>query len=51
MFRLARRYPRITRLYVYTWFGRVTPRFDAGLVARGKPRPAYYEVRRRLRRR
>ena len=49
MFRLARRYPRIKRLYVYTWFGRVTPRFDAGLVARGKPRPAYYELRRRLR--
>ena len=50
MFRLARRYPLIKRLYVYTWFGAVTPRFDAGLVARGKPRPAYYELRRRLRR-
>ena len=49
MFRLARRYRRITRLYVYTWFGAVTPRFDAGLVAHGTPRPAYYEVRRRLR--
>lgn len=49
MFGLAQRYPRITPLYVYTWFGAVTPRFDAGLVARGKPRPAYYEVRRRLR--
>ena len=49
MFTLARRYPRIRRLYVYTWFGRVTPRFDAGLVARGHPRPAYRELRRRLR--
>jgi hypothetical protein len=49
MFRLAKRTPRIKRLYVYTWFGRVTPRFDAGLVARGHPRSAYYEVKRRLR--
>jgi hypothetical protein len=23
----------------YTWFGAVTPRFDSGLVAGGKPRP------------
>jgi hypothetical protein len=49
MFRLARRFRSIRRLYVYTWFGAVTRRFDAGLVARGKPRPAYYELRRRLR--
>jgi hypothetical protein len=49
MFKVARRYPRIKRLYVYTWFGATTPRFDAGLVARGRPRPAYAEVRRRLR--
>ena len=48
MFRLARRYKRIRRLYVYTWFGKVTPRFDAGLVADGKPRPAYGELKRRL---
>ena len=28
-----------------TWFGATTPRFDAGLVAHGRPRPAYGEVR------
>jgi hypothetical protein len=49
MFTIAKRYPRIKRLYVYTFFGRVTPRFDAGLVARGHPRPAYDYLRRRLR--
>ena len=49
MFKLARRYRRIKRLYVYTWFGAVTKRFDAGLVAHGKPRPAYREVKKRLR--
>jgi hypothetical protein len=49
MFRLAKRNRRIKRLYVYTWFGATTPRFDAGLVAHGRPRPAYGEVRRRLR--
>jgi hypothetical protein len=49
MFTLAERYPRIKRLYVYTFFGRVTPRFDAGLVARGHPRPAYDYLRRKLR--
>jgi hypothetical protein len=48
MFRLARRYKRIKRVYVYTWFGRVTPRFDSGLVARGRPRLAYGEVKKRL---
>jgi hypothetical protein len=62
MFRLAARYDsrrralrsRITRLFVYQWFG--APRdasFDAGLVdPGGTPRPAYYVVRRytRLRR-
>jgi hypothetical protein len=48
MFKLARRFKRIQRLYVYTWFGEVTPRFDAGLVANGKPRPAYGEVKKRL---
>jgi hypothetical protein len=37
MFKLARRYKRIKRVYVYTWFGRTTPRFDAGL---GRARPA-----------
>jgi len=50
MFTLARRNRRIRRVYVYTWFGAVTPRFDAGLVANGRARPAYNEVRRRIRR-
>ena len=49
MFTIAKRYKRIKRLYVYTFFGRVTPRFDAGLVARGHPRPAYDYLRRKLR--
>ena len=49
MFKLANRNQRIKRLYIYTWFGKVTPRFDAGLVANGKPRSAYYEVKKRLR--
>ena len=49
MFTIARRYKQIKRLYVYTFFGRVTPRFDAGLVARGHRRPAYEYLRRRLR--
>ena len=49
MFKLANRNKRIKRLYVYTWFGKVTPRFDAGLVANGKPRSAYKEVKKRLR--
>jgi hypothetical protein len=38
------RMPAIKRVYVYTWFGGVTSRFDSGLVAGGKPRPAYAEV-------
>jgi hypothetical protein len=49
MFKLARSNKRIKRLYVYTWFGAVTPRFDAGLVANGKARKAYGEVRKRVR--
>ena len=49
MFKLARRNRRIKRLYVYTWFGAVTKRFDAGLVAHGRPRSSYYEVKRRMR--
>jgi hypothetical protein len=49
MFSLARRNKRVKRLYVYTYFGNVTPRFDAGLVdARtGEPRRAYAEVKKR----
>ena len=49
MFRLARRTPRIERLYVYTWFGGMTPGFDSGLVIRGKQRRAYTEFRKRIR--
>jgi hypothetical protein len=59
MFRLAERYDtrrrglrsRITRLFVYTWFGAPPgARFDAGLVdPDGTPRPAYFVVRRHSR--
>jgi hypothetical protein len=45
MFKLAKRIKKVKRLYVYTWFGGVTSRFDAGLVAKGKARKAYAEVR------
>jgi len=48
MFSLANANRKVTRLYIYTWFGGITPRFDAGLVAAGKPRPAYREVEKRL---
>jgi Glycosyl hydrolase catalytic core len=48
MFSLAKSQKKVKRLYIYTWFGAVTPRFDAGLVANGKPRPAYNEVKKRL---
>jgi hypothetical protein len=44
MFKVAKQIKKIKRLYVYSWFGGVTPRFDAGLVAHGKPRKAYAEV-------
>lgn len=52
MLGLAKRYRRrITRLYVYHWrqaSGR--NRFDAGVIrANGKPRPAYWTLRRALR--
>ena len=45
MFTQAKKNTKITRLYVYTWFGGVTPRFDAGLVAGGKARSALAEIR------
>ena len=51
MFKLARKNKRIKRLYVYTWFGGVTPRFDAGLVANGVPRKAYAELLKNIKRR
>jgi len=48
MFKLARRIKRVKRLYVYTYFGGVTSRFDAGLVADGKARSAFDEVRKHV---
>ena len=47
MFKVARQNRRIKRLYVYTFFGGVND-FDSGLVANGKPRRAYYEVKKRI---
>jgi hypothetical protein len=42
MFKLARKYPRVKRIYVYRWYGELrSARFDAGLVNRdGSARPA-----------
>jgi len=53
MFRLAASNKRITRLYIYNWYGNPpTARFDAGLVnADGSPRPAYLSVLKQLTRR
>jgi hypothetical protein len=45
MFSQAKANKKIKRLYVYTWFGGVTPRFDAGLVEDGTPRPALTEIK------
>ena len=45
MFSLAKKYKKVKRVYVYTWFGAVTPRFDAGLVAGGVERKALAEIR------
>jgi hypothetical protein len=52
MFRLARSSRRIKRLYIYSWLGEQPgARFDAGLVGPdSRPRPAYYVVKRKLRR-
>jgi hypothetical protein len=45
MFSLAKSNKRITRLYIFNWFGEETTRFDAGLVLPGsKPRKAYSVV-------
>lgn len=49
MFRLAHSSPRITRLYVYTWFGDMTPGFDSGLVVGGHKRRAFTAFRRGIR--
>jgi hypothetical protein len=52
MFRLARRYKRIKRIYVYRWFGEPrSARFDAGLVnPDGSARSALRVFRRAVRR-
>ncbi|CAA9479505.1 MAG: hypothetical protein AVDCRST_MAG69-697 [uncultured Solirubrobacteraceae bacterium] len=47
MFNIARKNRRVKRLYVYTFFGAVND-FDSGLVANGKPRRAYKEVKKRI---
>jgi hypothetical protein len=46
-FKLAKSNPRITRLYIFSWFaGATNVRFDAGLMdSRGAPRPGYAVVR------
>ena len=49
LFTLVKRNRRIKRLYIYTWFGNTTPRFDAGLVANGRARRSYTEVSKRVR--
>jgi hypothetical protein len=49
MFRLAGSSSRITRLYVYTWFGDMTPGFDSGLVVGSRKRRAFTEFRKRIR--
>ncbi|TMM20077.1 MAG: hypothetical protein E6F96_01170 [Actinobacteria bacterium] len=49
-FKLAESNRRITRLYIFAWFGVAnTARFDAGLMdSHGKPRPSYAVVREHL---
>ncbi len=51
MFKLARRYKRTKRIYVYRYFGEPrSARFDAGLVdPDGSARPAYNQFRRSIR--
>jgi hypothetical protein len=51
MFKVARKIKKVKRLYVYTYFGGVTARFDAGIVADGRPRSSYAVVRKQIRRR
>jgi hypothetical protein len=50
MFKLAASNRRITRLYVFDWYGGAkSARFDAGLMSpSGRPRPGYAVVRRHL---
>jgi hypothetical protein len=49
-FKLAKSNKRITRLYLYNWYGEsATARFDAGLTdVNGVPRPAYFTVLKQL---
>jgi hypothetical protein len=51
MFKLARRYKRVKRLYNYRWFGEArSARFDAGLVnPDGSERPGLKQFRRSIR--
>jgi hypothetical protein len=44
LFKVAKKIKRVKRVYVYNYFGGVTERFDAGLVAGGQARPAFGEV-------
>ena len=50
MFKLARQYKRVQRLYVYRYFGEPrSARFDAGLVnPNGSPRPAYKQFKKSI---
>ena len=50
MFTLARKYKRVTRIYVYRWFGEPrTARFDAGLVnPDGSSRPGLTQFRKSI---
>ena len=50
MFQLAKRYPRVKRLYNYRWFGEPrSARFDAGLVnANGSSRPGLTQFRKSI---
>jgi len=50
LFKLLRKYSKIERAYIHSYYGSHSPRFDAGLVkgapgATTKPRPAYREVK------
>jgi Glycosyl hydrolase catalytic core len=50
MFTLARKYPRVKRIYVYRWFGEPrSSRFDAGLVnPDGSARPAFKQFKKSI---
>ena len=50
MFTLARKYPRVKRIYVYRWFGEPrSSRFDAGLVnLNGTARPGFKQFKKSI---